>query len=70
MTDQPDLTGADWFKSSYSNNAQNTCVEAAMVPGFVGIRDTKDPDGGTLVFSTAAWSGFLGHLKTGHHNHH
>ncbi|MGI8307619.1 DUF397 domain-containing protein [Saccharopolyspora hattusasensis] len=57
---------ATWFKSSYSAT-QNVCVEVAMVPGVVGVRDTKDRDGGMLVFGSAAWSGFLTHIKAGHH---
>ncbi|MEV0705441.1 DUF397 domain-containing protein [Saccharopolyspora sp. NPDC050389] len=45
------LRGSDgmiWRKSSRSNGAQN-CVEIALAAGLVGVRDTKDRDGGTLV---------------------
>ncbi|MBB5155674.1 DUF397 domain-containing protein [Saccharopolyspora phatthalungensis] len=62
MPQQRDLRDAKWFKSSYSPT-QNECVEAAMVPGVVGVRDTKDRDGGTLVFDSAVWSRFLDHVK-------
>ncbi|MFR9730806.1 DUF397 domain-containing protein [Saccharopolyspora sp. MS10] len=63
MTDR-DLTGATWFKSSYSNS-QNECVEVALVPGGAGVRDTKDRDGGTLTFTGTTWSAFLTTLKRG-----
>lgn len=43
----PDLTGARWVKSSYSVNDGN-CVElAGLADGRVGVRDSKDPDGGS-----------------------
>ncbi|WP_243793167.1 DUF397 domain-containing protein [Saccharopolyspora gloriosae] len=61
MTEQ-DLTGATWFKSSYSPT-QNECVEVALAPGGAGVRDTKDRNGGTLTFDTAAWTTFLSNLK-------
>ncbi|GAA2782479.1 DUF397 domain-containing protein [Saccharopolyspora taberi] len=59
---QHDLSDAKWFKSSYSPT-QDECVEIALGPDVVGVRDTKDRDGGTLVFDGAAWSRFLNHLK-------
>ncbi|MEU5850961.1 DUF397 domain-containing protein [Saccharopolyspora shandongensis] len=66
MIERRVLPDAAWFKSSYSAT-QNACVEVAMVPGAVGVRDTKDRDGGTLVFDSTAWTSFLAHVKTGHH---
>jgi uncharacterized protein DUF397 len=65
MIEQRVLLDAAWFKSSYSAT-QNACVEVAMIPGVVGVRDTKDRDGGTLVFDGAAWASFLNHIKAGH----
>ncbi|SFE28363.1 protein of unknown function [Actinopolyspora alba] len=59
---KPDLQGAHWFKSSRSQT-QDACVEAALVPGFAGVRDTKNPDGGTLVFGIGQWASFLGAIK-------
>ncbi|PKW13103.1 DUF397 domain-containing protein [Saccharopolyspora spinosa] len=41
---------ASWRKSTY--NGRNTgCVEVGFAPGLVGVRDTKDRDGGTLAVS-------------------
>ncbi|GAB3560468.1 hypothetical protein J2S53_003368 [Actinopolyspora lacussalsi] len=57
-------TNATWRKSSRSHQKTN-CVEIALSSQAVGIRDTKDRQGGTLTVSPAAWAGFLNHLKTG-----
>ncbi|MDH6122516.1 DUF397 domain-containing protein [Kitasatospora sp. GAS204B] len=54
----PDLSGAAWFKSSYSNNG-GSCVEVAPnFPGIVPVRDSKDPSGPALVFTAEAWHAF------------
>ena len=53
-----DLSGAGWFKSSYSaSNGQ--CVEAAFLDGgMVGVRDSKNPTGPALVFTPGEWAAF------------
>jgi Domain of unknown function (DUF397) len=59
----PDLTGANWFKSSRSaNNGQ--CVEVAFVNGQVAVRDSKNPAGPALVFSESAWTAFVHGVAT------
>lgn len=55
-------TGYTWFKSSYSNGDQN-CVECAVVPNVVPVRDSKNPNGPALVVSKASWGAFLGLVK-------
>ncbi|MGE7436107.1 DUF397 domain-containing protein [Kitasatospora sp. NPDC001175] len=65
MTQHLDLTGAHWFKSSYSSNG-GQCVEIAS--GFashVPVRDSKDPDGPALVFTADAFAAFLTGVKAG-----
>lgn len=58
------LTQAAWRKSSYSGGAQN-CVEVATsLPGAVGVRDSKDPDGPALILTAQAWRAFA-HQVTG-----
>jgi hypothetical protein len=60
----PDLTGAEWRKSSRSNGSGGACVEVAdNLPGRVFVRDTKDRDGGTLTFAPAAWQAFVALAK-------
>ncbi|KWV29790.1 DUF397 domain-containing protein [Micromonospora rifamycinica] len=55
-----DLTGARWHKSTKSGGNGGNCVEVAgNLPGVVLVRDTKDRDGGVLVFTPAAWQGFV-----------
>ncbi|MFD7597725.1 DUF397 domain-containing protein [Kitasatospora sp. NPDC059812] len=60
------LTDARWRKSSYSGGNGGTCVEVA--DGFTGVmpvRDSKDPDGPALLFSSAAWQAFVTAVRTG-----
>jgi hypothetical protein len=52
--------GATWRKSSRSQGAGGDCVEVAMVPGFVGVRDSKqDGEGPILVFTPSEWGAFI-----------
>ena len=61
-----DLTGAVWHKSTRSGGNGGDCVEvAANLPGIVAVRDTKDPDGATLVFTHAEWEAFLAGVRDG-----
>jgi hypothetical protein len=61
-----DLTNAEWRKSTYSGSNGGNCVEvAANLPGVVAVRDSKDPDGGALVFATREWRAFINDAKGG-----
>ncbi|MBO0883699.1 MAG: DUF397 domain-containing protein [Mycobacterium sp.] len=61
-----DLTGAVWRKSTRSGNGQGACVEVARnLPGVVGVRDSKDPQGPALPFAPAAWLAFTDLVKAG-----
>lgn len=51
-----------WHVSSYSaNNAH--CVEVALSADAVGVRDTKDRRGGTLVLAPEVWSAFVARVR-------
>ncbi|MFJ3976420.1 DUF397 domain-containing protein [Streptomyces sp. NPDC090021] len=58
------MNAARWRTSSYTNSDGGTCVEVADgVAGLVPVRDSKRPDGGVVVVSTAAWGPFVAALK-------
>ncbi len=58
-----DLSHAAWRKSSYSNNG-GACVEvAANLPGLVAVRDSKNPSGHALVFSSDSWQTLIRTMK-------
>lgn len=55
----------DFYKSSYSGS-QGECVEVAInVPAHAAVRDSKNPTGPALVFSSGAWSAFVAGIKLG-----
>jgi hypothetical protein len=55
-----------WRKSSYSNGDGGECIEVADgFPGVTPVRDSKDPHGPALVFTAAAWAGFVTGIKAG-----
>lgn len=64
MTIEPDLSRAVWRTSSYSNGQGGNCVEVATnLPGIVGVRDSKDPNGPVLVLAPAQWRMFLNGVR-------
>ncbi|WBB62133.1 DUF397 domain-containing protein [Streptomyces sp. WMMC500] len=69
MTTTPDLSHAEWVKSSYSNGAGGDCVEwapaTAAATGAVPVRDSKDPQGPALVFPADAWTSFVNAVRSG-----
>lgn len=58
-----DLDGATWRKSSYTGGENDYCVEIAILPETVGVRDSKDPTGGVLMFDHEKWAEFVEFLK-------
>lgn len=60
-----DLSGVNWFKSSYSEGS-GECVEAAWLDGGrVGIRDSKNPTGPALIFTPGEWDAFAAGVQDG-----
>ncbi|MDL4775618.1 MULTISPECIES: DUF397 domain-containing protein [Thermomonosporaceae] len=55
-----------WRKSSHSGSTTDeACVELAGLVEGVGVRDSKDPDGGRLAVSGAGFAGLVGRIKRG-----
>jgi len=60
------LTDAVWQKSSYSGSTGGNCVEVARnLPGVVAVRDSKNPEGGALVFGRKEWKAFVAGIRDG-----
>lgn len=62
-----DLQGVRWRTSSYTNGGNDPqCVECGCLPhgDHVAVRDTKNR-GPELLFTPAAFAGFLAGLKRG-----
>ncbi|SCE70064.1 protein of unknown function (DUF397) [Micromonospora matsumotoense] len=57
----PDLTTVRWFTSSRSTD-NGDCVECAVLPGLVAVRDSKDRSGPALIFPGHQWSAFVAAL--------
>ncbi|MEU8715040.1 DUF397 domain-containing protein [Streptomyces sp. NPDC048663] len=52
-----------WFKSSYSGTEGDNCVEVAVAPTTVHVRDSKDKQGSQLAVDPAAWMVFVAYAS-------
>ncbi|MGI5357452.1 DUF397 domain-containing protein [Streptomyces sp. CA-252508] len=57
--EHPASPGLIWCKSTYSGSGGGDCVEVAITPGTVHVRDSKDSMGQQLTFTGPAWQDFL-----------
>ncbi|MFH8237964.1 DUF397 domain-containing protein [Streptomyces sp. NPDC018321] len=57
MSVEPELA---WFKSSYSTGDGGQCVEVAVSPHVVHVRDSKDIARRGIAVDEAAWTAFVG----------
>ncbi|MGW4201823.1 DUF397 domain-containing protein [Streptomyces sp. NPDC004726] len=48
-----------WIKSTYSDSHGGACVEVADLTTRVGIRDSKNKQGPTLLVPTTTWTKFI-----------
>jgi hypothetical protein len=60
----PDLTTAQWKKSSRSSG-NGQCVEWAELGNAVAVRDSKQPTGPALIFTPDEWAAFIEGVKDG-----
>ncbi|MEU9552103.1 DUF397 domain-containing protein [Streptomyces werraensis] len=62
-----DVSEPVWFKSSYSDGPDgDSCVEVAIGPRTVHVRDSKTPAGPRLALTPAAWTRFVAHAAADH----
>jgi hypothetical protein len=63
------LRGARWQKSRYSQGA-SSCVEMAELPsGEVALRNSRDPEGPTLIYTRAEIEALIRGAKDGDFDH-
>lgn len=59
-TSAGDVSGLAWFKSSYSSGSEgDSCVEIAIAPGTIHVRDSKNLGGPQLALTPGAWADFV-----------
>ena len=64
-----DLSRAEWRKASRSSSNGGNCVEVARnLHGAMVVRDSKNPDGPRLIFTTGHWQAFTSQVKAGEHD--
>ncbi|WP_121702170.1 DUF397 domain-containing protein [Streptomyces sp. E5N298] len=55
----------NWCKSSFSGGGEgDTCVEIAVLPDRIAIRDSKDPSQGTLTVPSRSFTALIQSFKT------
>ncbi|MFE3602243.1 DUF397 domain-containing protein [Streptomyces sp. NPDC059142] len=52
-----------WRRSSYSDEEGDLCVEVAVCPSAVHVRDSKLTAGPELAASPAAWGAFVAYAS-------
>jgi len=60
-----DLSSAIWRRSSWAVGDRAFVEVADNLPGIVTVRDSRDPEGTTLVFTVREWEAFVGGAKDG-----
>ncbi|MFG1854880.1 DUF397 domain-containing protein [Actinomadura geliboluensis] len=56
-----------WVRSSYSAQGAN-CVEVSTNARTCAVRDSKNPTGRVLAYSSGEWAAFLQAVKAGAHD--
>ncbi|AUH44328.1 DUF397 domain-containing protein [Streptomyces sp. CMB-StM0423] len=60
------MTTQSWRKSSYSGGSGGNCVEVHDGhPDRLRVRDSKDPQGPQLAFTSDGWTAFVSAVKSG-----
>ncbi|KPC88166.1 toxin-antitoxin system, toxin component [Streptomyces sp. NRRL WC-3753] len=56
---QPQIDPLEWRKSSYSSEEGGECIEVAIRPATVHVRDSKDTARAALAVEPTAWAAFV-----------
>ncbi|MFH9438353.1 DUF397 domain-containing protein [Streptomyces rochei] len=56
---QPQIGQLEWRKSSYSSEEGGECIEVALRPATVHVRDSKDTTRAALAVEPTAWAAFV-----------
>lgn len=67
MTNYPDLSRAQWRKSSRSSG-NGQCTEVAHVGTAVAIRDSKNVEGGCLLLAADGWQALVRGIRRGQYD--
>jgi hypothetical protein len=60
------VTLSGWRKSSHSDDNAGSCLEVLDDhPSGIPVRDSKNPHGPALVFTTPGWASFVSAVKGG-----
>ncbi|WP_067450505.1 DUF397 domain-containing protein [Actinomadura macra] len=58
-----DANAITWRKAARSTSTGGECVELAVLPQGIGIRDSQDPDGPKLIVQRKAFGALVAELK-------
>ncbi|MEU5510473.1 DUF397 domain-containing protein [Streptomyces fungicidicus] len=59
MNVEQTVSESAWVKSSYSSGAGGECIEVAVRPTTVHVRDSKDTTRAALAIEATAWAAFV-----------
>jgi hypothetical protein len=60
-----DVSQVAWRKSTRSSGGGSNCVEVARLPSRIAIRDSKNPEGGTLIVTPAVFRELTDDIRRG-----
>jgi len=60
-------SGIAWMRASFCGTGE--CVEVASHDGVIVMRDSKQPVGPVLRYSSAEWQAFISGVKAGEFDH-
>lgn len=61
-----ELSRAHWRKSTRSGSGGGNCVEVAdLEHGHRAVRDSEDPNGPALIFTSTEWTAFTAGVRDG-----